>query len=173
MGGPSGRRTSEDEVLDSLFRQSYAPFVRMAALMMGSVEEAEEIVMDAFLGLARRPELVRNLDEPAAYVRTSVVNGVRSRHRRLRRVRAVAVDRPASGQDPVIDELWDRLSALSDDQRRCLVLRFYEDLSEQDTALVMGCSVGTVKSLSSRGLRTLRLQWVEADAVADQEVRYA
>ncbi|AXO33413.1 putative RNA polymerase ECF-subfamily sigma factor [Micromonospora sp. B006] len=71
------------------------------------------------------------------------------------------------------DLLRRALDGLPARQRAAVVLRFYEDLSEQDTALVMGCSVGTVKSLSSRGLRTLRQQWVEADAVADQEVRYA
>ena len=71
------------------------------------------------------------------------------------------------------DLLRRALNELPARQRAAVVLRFYEDLSEQDTARALGCSVGTVKSLSSRGLQTLRKQWVEAGAVADQEVRYA
>jgi RNA polymerase sigma factor (sigma-70 family) len=71
------------------------------------------------------------------------------------------------------DWLRRALDGLSARQRAAVVLRFYEDLSEQDTAKILGCSVGTVKSLSSRGLQTLRMRWVEADAAAEHEVRYA
>ena len=54
------------------------------------------------------------------------------------------------------DELWRALQLLPHRQRVALVLRFYEDMSEQQTANVMSCPVGTVKSLVSRGLKTLR-----------------
>ena len=56
------------------------------------------------------------------------------------------------------DELWSALQRLSPRQRAAIVLRFYEDLSEERTAEVLRCPRGTVKSLVSRGLETLRTE---------------
>jgi RNA polymerase sigma factor (sigma-70 family) len=90
-----------------------------------------------------------------------VVNLARSHFRRRKVERKHApklVDEPAV--DPVDlgerDRLWSVLQSLPERQRTAIVLRFYEDLSEVSTAEVMGCPVGTVKSLVSRGLERLR-----------------
>jgi DNA-directed RNA polymerase specialized sigma24 family protein len=56
----------------------------------------------------------------------------------------------------VRDELWEALGKLPYRQRAAIVLRFYEDLSEEQTARVLGCAVGTVKSSVSRGLQQMR-----------------
>jgi len=67
--------------------------------------------------------------------------------------------RGGSTQQPDFDlqqDMWRRLQVLPDRQRAALVLRFYEDLSEQRIAEVLGCRPGTVKSLVSRGLQALR-----------------
>ena len=61
-----------------------------------------------------------------------------------------------SGVPAEADELFDALAALPSRQRAALVLRFYEDLSEADIAVALGCRPGTVKSLLHRGLAELR-----------------
>ncbi len=135
--------------------------VRLATLMTGSQHEAEEIVMDAFAKMAARTDGIASLDEPAAYLRRSVVNGVHSRHRRLRTVRSASRPLPAPHTDPQFDELWRRLDDLSSDQRRCVILRFYEDLPLAQIAHALDMPVGTVKSHLHRALIVLRPLVVE------------
>lgn len=151
LGSSRGART-----LDDLFRDRFDPMVRLATLLTGSQHEAEEIVMDAFARMAARPAGLRDLDEPAAYPRTSVVNGAHSRHRRLRTLRSAPAHRPSPHTDPQFDDLWARLATLTDDQRRCVVLRFYEDLPLAQIAEVLDMPVGTVKSHLHRALGRLR-----------------
>ena len=94
-------------------------------------------------------------DQPGAYLRTIVVNGCRTWHRRRRMERErVPGPRPA-GVDAEVHELLDALAHLGLRQRTALVLRFYLDMSEADVAQVLGCRPGTVKSLVHRGLRQL------------------
>lgn len=130
--------------------------VRMATLMTGSVAEAEELVMDAFARLAARSARLSDLDEPSAYLRTSVVNAVHSRHRHLRTLRALPPQRPEVGPDPIVDELWAQLERLSADQRRCVVLRYYEDLTVPQIAEVLSMPQGSVKSHLHRAIACLR-----------------
>ena len=59
------------------------------------------------------------------------------------------------------DQIWAGLRFLSERQRAALVLRFFEDLSDEQTAAALGCRVGTVRSLISRGLAVLRTQMSE------------
>ncbi len=152
--GPSAVITPEKRArLDALFRERFDPLVRLATLLTGSTDTAEELVMDAFSRLAPRLEVVA---EPAAYLRTSVVNGARSHHRRLHTVRRHPVPRAAGVWDPEIDELWQLLATLRPDVRACVVLRFYEDLSVPDIAAQLELPAGTVKSHLHRAIATLR-----------------
>jgi len=64
------------------------------------------------------------------------------------------------------DEMWQALGKLTYRQRAAIVLRFYEDLSEGETAQVLGCAVGTVKSSVARGLRRMR-----EELIRDEDVR--
>ena len=142
-----------EERLTALFEEQFAPLVRLATLLTGSEHRAEELVMDAFAGLAPR---IASLDEPAAYLRTSVVNGTRSHHRRLRTVRRQPTPRVELVHDPELDELWQRLDRLRPDERTCVVLRFYLDLPLAQIAEHLDMPLGTVKSHLHRAVATLR-----------------
>jgi RNA polymerase sigma factor (sigma-70 family) len=146
---------SGERAISELFRERFDPMVRLATLLTGSVETAEELVMDAFTRLAPR---IDELDQPAAYLRTAVVNATRSHHRRLRTARQHPVPGAAAEAviDPELDELWHRLDQLRPDERACVVLRFYEDLPLADIAAQLDLPLGTVKSHLHRAIATLR-----------------
>jgi RNA polymerase sigma-70 factor (sigma-E family) len=141
--------------LADLYRERYGPMVRLAYLMVGSTTVAEDLVQDAFARMHRHWD---NAEHPRAYLRTAVLNACRSHLRRLALERAYR-RHPSAVSDSVVaeaDELFDALAALPSRQRAALVLRFYEDLSEADIAVALGCRPGTVKSLLHRGLAELR-----------------
>jgi RNA polymerase sigma factor (sigma-70 family) len=142
-----------ERAITELFRERFDPMVRLATLLTGSIETAEELVMDAFTRLAPR---IDELDQPAAYLRTAVVNATRSHHRRVRTARANPLPGEVAVLDPELDELWNRLEQLRPDERACVVLRFYEDLPLADIATQLGLPLGTVKSHLHRAIATLR-----------------
>ena len=123
-------------------------------------------MQDAFVRLAGRLVHLRDPGAFHAYLRRTVVNLSNSHFRRRKVERAYverakgAVDpRQAHWSDPSPDDredLWRALGLLSARQRAAIVLRFYEDLPERQVAEILKCRPGTVKSLVSRGLATLR-----------------
>ncbi|MBQ1058181.1 SigE family RNA polymerase sigma factor [Micromonospora sp. C32] len=169
----------EDEEVTAFVRARYGSLLRTAFLLCGDRGKAEDLVQTTLAKTVVAWSRLQRSEGVDHYVRRVLVNTFVSWRRRRswweqplgRLVETQARDEYVGVEQR--DLLRRALDGLPARQRAAVVLRFYEDLSEQDAALVMGCSVGTVKSLSSRGLRTLRQQWVEADAVADQEVRYA
>lgn len=142
---------------------AYAPdALRLAFLLTGDRALAEDLVQDAFVRLVGR---LRHLREPNAfwtYLRRTIVNLATShfRHRRVERAyveRLAAAPEARSNKNDELDETMHRvLVGLPKRQRAAIVLRFYEDLSDVQTAAVLGCSAGTVRSLTSRGMQTLR-----------------
>lgn len=138
----------------ALYHGARTRLVRLATLLVDRVDIAEELVQEAFAATYRRwPDL----DEPAAFVRTAVVNRARSelRRRDSRRRHAASVtseDRSA----PVGDHLRDAIARLPERQRTVVVLRFYEDLPLHQIAELMGIRAGTVKSQLHRALAALR-----------------
>lgn len=137
-----------------LFAAEYAGMVRLAHLMTGSNEAAEELVQESFVKVMHRWHAVR---DPGGYLRTTVVNACRSWHRRrmVEQRHGSAQARPEARRDAP-HEMADALEALSPRQRAAVVLRYYADLSEPEIAEALGCRRGTVKSLLHRGLATLR-----------------
>jgi RNA polymerase sigma factor (sigma-70 family) len=135
----------------------YRRMVRVALLMTGSTETAQDVVQDSFVGVWRR---WGQLTDPAGYLYRSVVNGCRSHHRRTareQRLKSIGkVVGHVSNTTGVANELLDALATLPYRQRAALVLRFYDDLSEADSAVVLGCRPGTVGSLVHRGLAQLK-----------------
>lgn len=150
----------DEELLRSAYERYHRPMVRMCALIIGDGTTAEDIVQDVFvLGAVRISHL--DPDAVAPYLRRAVANACRnrSRHRAVeRRVlpRLVEVAPGPSTSTEDRDEMWTAILQLPFGQGACLVLRYYEDLSEREMAAVLGCSVGTVKSQTSRALRALR-----------------
>jgi len=141
--------------------------VRLAIIMLGDRQAAEDVVQDAFFGLYRNWGGLADRAKALAYVRSSVLNGcraaLRQRMRRDRRDRAAASDGRAgleSAESVVLlseehREVLRAVRRLPDRQREALVLRFYFGLSEEETAGAMGISRGTVKSSLSRALAAL------------------
>jgi RNA polymerase sigma-70 factor (sigma-E family) len=139
--------------------------LRFAYLLTGERELAEDLVQDAFIKVMGRFADLRRPDAFTAYLRKTIVNLSYGtfRHRRVERSYLSQQRRYAepqsAGLDPERDdELWHRLAELPVRQRTALVLRYYEDLSEKQTAAAMGCSLRTVKALVNRGLTGLRAQ---------------
>lgn len=138
---------------------------RLAYLLTGDRAVAEDLVQDAFVRLAGRFLDFRDPDGFVHYLRRTVVNLSNSWHRR-RRVERAYLEREGAAPklvphmpDPAErDALWRRLQKLSPKQRAAIVLRFYEDLSEEQTSEAMDVPRGTVKSLVSRGLEVMRAQ---------------
>ena len=137
----------------------------MALLLTGQHRaEAEDLLQDALERTYRRWRRISRVGLPEPYVRQVMVNAAVDRWRRVRRrreeplmdesVNAAASDHATALADR--DLLLRALSELPPHQRAVLVLRYFADLSEAQTAATMGCSVGAVKSQASRGLARLR-----------------
>ncbi len=146
--------------LASLHGLHYASLVRLAALL-GDRSVAEEVVQDAFVRVHIAGDRVH---DPLPYLRRAVVNGARSslRRREVRRRAPLEVVRDVPPPDDR-EDVMRALRGLPARQRECLVLRFYNDLSEADIAAALGISPGSVKTHTSRGLAALGKTLEERD----------
>ena len=139
--------------------------LRTAYLLTGSRADAEDLLQTALAKTYLAWDRIREREALDGYVRRVMVNTQTSWWRR-RRVDEYPTDelpeQPAGGEDDFTsalslhDALWTALAGLPKRQRAMVVLRYYEDLSEAETAAVLGVSVGTVKSTTSRALTKLR-----------------
>jgi RNA polymerase sigma-70 factor (sigma-E family) len=153
--------------IDELYQHRRLHLVRLALLLVDDLPTAEDVVQDVFAALYRRHgERLAGLDNPDAYLRTSVVNTSRSVLRRRRTVRAHVPEREGhapSAEEPVLlreehGEVIAALHRLTRRQREVLVLRYWSHLSEAQIAETLGLSCGAVKSTASRALAALRRQ---------------
>jgi RNA polymerase sigma-70 factor (sigma-E family) len=148
-----------DDILHEAFLRHYQRLLRFCYVLVGRRETAEDLAQEAFVRTAPR---VATLSEAqlAAYLRRTAINLWKNHLRRLaRELRFVEVEGSPVAPDTSPEDrdvLWGALLTLPRRQRACLVLRFYEDLPEQEVAQILDCSVGTVKSQVSRGLRRMR-----------------
>ncbi|EWT02642.1 RNA polymerase subunit sigma-70 [Intrasporangium oryzae NRRL B-24470] len=134
---------------------------RFAYLLTGDTHSAEDLVQSALAKVYRKWDSIH--DSPDAYVRQVIVNEHRSWWRRTWRHQEVTgsdlityADPPAPADEHPDNDLRTLVRSLPRQQRAAIVLRYYEDLTEAQTAAVLGCSVGTVKSHTSRALKALR-----------------
>lgn len=145
-----------DAGFEALFAAEYVAMVRLAVLLLGNEDEAEEVVQDAFAVVHER---WRHLDRPGGYLRRCVVNRCRDLQRRravLRRLRRSQGPAREATAELGADDLFDALARLAPRRRAAVVLRFYEGRSEAEIADVLGVRPGTVKSLLHRALADLR-----------------
>jgi RNA polymerase sigma-70 factor (sigma-E family) len=144
---------------DAFVVSSSSRLLRTAYLLCGDRGHAEDLVQTALMRTARQWRRAR--DAPEAYARRVVVNLAKDRWRQLSRrptEAPLATDIPESEVNAFEDRdvLLRATQQLADGQRAVLVLRYFDDLSVEETAAVLGCSVGTVKSQTSRALDNLR-----------------
>ena len=146
---------------------------RLAYLLTGDRDAAEDLLQNALAKVYRRWDHISTVELPDAYVRRILVNENNSRWRRLVRRH----ESPGSHLLDVVEppgpvgldrsealDLWRQVHSLPRQQRAAIVLCFYEDLTEAQTADVLGCWVGTVKSHTSRAIAALRTRMSEVTA---------
>ena len=159
----------------AVFNAHHRDAVRLAYLLVSDPDQAEDVVAEAFTKVYRRWRK-GDIRDIGAYVRRAVANEANSRLRRrylerdraqhrtgdergVRRVDDHAADR---------DEVWWALRRLPRRQRTAVVLRYFEDLTEEQTAEALGVSTGTVKSQVSRALSRLE-RLLSSSAPAERE----
>jgi len=135
-----------------------AALLRTAYLLTGQHQDAEDLVQAALVKAV--PMWSRIQGDPERYVRKILVreNVSRWRRRRWREVHVSAVPETSGPVARLEDRmaLAEALRALAPRQRAVVVLRFYEDLTERETADLLGVSIGTVKSQASDALKRLK-----------------
>jgi RNA polymerase sigma-70 factor (sigma-E family) len=159
-------RDSRDADFAAYLAARQPSLLRTAYLLTGNRHDAEDLVQTAFAKLYLAWDKVRDQGSMDGYVRRILVNEHNSLWRRAwkRREHTAedtvlhALDRPHHDDhdDGVGPALWDVVQTLPRKARAVVVLRYYEEMSEAETAAVLGISVGTVKSQTSRALAALR-----------------
>ena len=149
--------------LEELYVLHAPTALRFAYFLTGDPDAARDLVQDAFVRMAGRFRHLRHPDAFDAYLRRTIVNLHASGLRRLR-VERSSLAREAAFTVPVVhdddhgarDEMWHAILSLPARQRAAIVLRYYEDLSEWQSAEVLHCSVGALDQLVVRAMATLR-----------------
>ncbi|MGH9171219.1 MAG: sigma-70 family RNA polymerase sigma factor [Acidimicrobiales bacterium] len=143
----------------------YPQLVATLRMYNGNAAMAEDVAQEALARAWERREQLEVMTDPRSWVFRVAMNRVRSLHRRLRlELRYSGASRNDVRGDSTLEMLEDTLvirAALGKLPRRqcsAIALRYYGDLSVEETAKVMGCAQGTVKALTSQALATLRSQ---------------
>src|ERR1700722_8604979 len=172
-GGPVGGRVGDTDAdsdatagVTALYQAHAVGLIRLAIVMLGDRGAAEDVVQDAFLGLYRHWDRLPDPGDALTYVPSAGVHprphGRRERHDRqgpgpMASESAEAVALIGEEHQQVLAAI----RALPDRRREALVLRFYLDLSEEETARAMGVSRGAVKSATSRAVAALGRKLME------------
>jgi len=175
--------TTADTEFGDFMRGRWPAMVRLAYALTGDAGHAEDVAQAAFARAYASWGRVRRAGDPDAYVRRILINENRKRFRKRRVPEdlhgdlsvTLAGNAAASEQQGPEERqaLLDALGRLGPRQRAVLVLRYWLDMSEAETAAALHCSVGTVKSQASRALATLRrdASWAAGTQTAsDQDI---
>jgi len=155
LGADDDRLDASD--LERLFEAEYPRSVRLALLLVGDARVAEELAQDAFVRIA--PKLVA-IDNPAAYLRTIVVNLCRDHGRRISTERRQPPPRLEVAPEPPLpgdtSEIWRAVQSLPAPRREVLVLRYWADLETAEIARLLQVPHPTVRTRIRRGLASLK-----------------
>lgn len=157
--------------LERLFEAHRQDAVRLAFLLTGNAHTAEDVAQEAFIRVFARFGDLRDADAFLAYLRRTVINLSKDHHRKVKRERTAIeafsrLETQEAGSE-LPEEQGRILATAATLPRRqfvAIVLRYCEGLTEMETADVLQSSVSAVKSLTSRGLATLRRSLEESDA---------
>lgn len=161
---PTAHDGSRDEVIEELFRSQYAGLLRLAYCIVGDRCCAEDVVMDAFCSLHGHWTTMRRSSAPLPYLRSAVILGSRTVIRQLvrerRRPTLSAVGRLDPSSEDAISSgeahtLAVAVRTLPERQREVIICRYYLELSEAETATLLGLSVGSVKRHAHRAREAL------------------
>jgi RNA polymerase sigma-70 factor (sigma-E family) len=152
------------EAFKSYVSARSAALLRTAYMLAGNKADAEDLLQTALAKTYLSWDSIRDRESVDAYVRRIMLNTRTSwwrRHRHVSEFATADVPETTVGRDEtdrvaLHDALWSALADLPKRQRAMVVLRYYEDLSEAETAATLGVSVGTVKSTTARALAKLR-----------------
>lgn len=163
MLAAAGGELSKSSRLEDLYAAHAGEAFRLAYLLTGSRDLADDLAQEAFVRAVSRFHHLRDRDSFGLYLRRTVVNLANShwRHQSVERryLTRQLEGRPAQAEMPDVetrDTVWHLLEQLPARQRAALVLRYYEDLTEHQAAVVLGVSVRALNSLVARGLDRLR-----------------
>jgi RNA polymerase sigma-70 factor (sigma-E family) len=162
-----------DQRLADYINARWPALVRYATVVTGDPADGEELAQAVLVRVTARWWRLHDKDNLDAYVRAAIVRGHINQRLRLRRRELRVADPPSSVvRDPAeatvrAVDVRRALASLPPRQRAVLALRFLDDLTEAQTAGVLGCSVGTVKSQTSKALAKLRATFPD---LIDQEV---
>jgi len=172
----TGSRTDDAVRDDALLsplqaaQDDYAGWYRLALLMTGDRQRAEDVVQDVVVSLLSGPELTLAAGSARAYVRAAVVNRARSAHRRAaterRHLWRQRVDEAGADHGEALalrDAVLAALQRLPERQRTVLVLRYYAGAADDEIARTLGIRTSTVRSTAMRALRSVRHDWEDDD----------
>lgn len=165
MTGASDESDPPRVDIESFVRDRAAGLLRYGFVLTGNGHDAADLLQEALVRVGAAWDRVAERGDPEAYVRTTMARLHVSRWRRLRRERLVDRVPENSYRDTGLDRidgdigLWQALTALPPRQRAVLVLRYYEQHSDEEIAAMLRITRGTVRSQAARGLDKLRAGW--------------
>jgi RNA polymerase sigma-70 factor (sigma-E family) len=165
-----------DRAFPAFFEQHHADLARLAYLITGDANVADDLAADALVEIWRQWARVEAADKPLAYARGVLANLARNWIRRQRRERLGMLKlklfaEEARGTDvPATVDVRAALRRLPLRRRECVVLRYAFDVPEREVAEILGISIGTVKSHTSRGAEQLASYLRDAPVVRDAEL---
>lgn len=173
-GNPAAARLVVTADFDDFYIRSYKRTLGLAYSLTGDWGHAEDLVQDAYAAAHKGWAALSTYDDPAAWIRRAVLNRAASRRRRFgREIRALTRVWARRGSDretePYDERFWRAVATLPPQQAKVVALYYVEDLSVADVALVLGCSIGAVKTHLSRARHTLHALLVDKPEI--HEVR--
>jgi RNA polymerase sigma-70 factor (sigma-E family) len=159
---PESGRRGRDADFEAWMTARQSALLRTACLLTGDTHTAEDLVQTTLAKMYLAWDRIADREHVDAYARKTLVNEFRSLWRRPWRRRELTTEvlpeqgAPDVEYDGLSRALWEFVATLPPKQRAVIVLRYYEELTEAETAAALGISVGTVKSQASRALASLR-----------------